>query len=146
VAFDVRTFSAAHEPWSFTDERGRVWQPTRELSAPAALRWLARIDLVQDELGNGHLNQTAALDRWLSVTRRIIRSLFPWHPRYWWSGDPSRAFDRLPLDARRAAIDALFRSRGLRTSSPPPPNPQTTQRPSSGNSQRIRTEPLRSGA
>jgi hypothetical protein len=145
VAFDVRTFSAAHEPWSFTDDRGRVWQPTRELSGPAAVRWLARIELVQRELAQENLTAAEGLDRWLSVTRRIIRSLFPWRPRYWWSGDPSRAFDRLPLDSRQALIDALFQSRGLRTSTQLPSSPATIRKRFSASSRRTPTVPLPRG-
>lgn len=125
MAFDVRTFHAAHEPWSFTDAQGRVWQPRRELSAPAAGRWLARIDLIQDEITSGRLSASAAIDRWLSVTRRIVRSLFPWRPVYWLTGDPVRAFDQLDLEARRRAIDDLFRSREQRTSTPLPRPTQT---------------------
>lgn len=139
MAFDVRAFTAAHEPWSFTDDRGRVWQPARELSALAAARWLARLEHLQQELVHGRLSAAEGFDRWVSLTRRIVRSLFPWRIRYWWIGDPSRAFDRLSLEARRQAIDDLFRSRARRTSTTRPQSRQTTPKPSSAHSPPTRT-------
>jgi hypothetical protein len=128
VAFDFRSFAAAHEPWAFTDARGRTWTPARELSAPEAIRWTIRFERVK------------SLEDWYRVTSRLIRRLFPWHIKYWWSGDPAAAFNEMPIEARKAALDDLFRHRSRTTSTPrPSPNPTTTPKPSSADSPPIPT-------
>lgn len=120
MAFNYRAFAAAHEPWAFTDARGRTWTPVQELSALEAIRWATRFEGVR------------RAELWWGVCSQLIRRLFPFRLQYWWTGDPYRAFREMPLDAQRAAIDDLFRPRRGRTSTPP--------------SSRIPTIPKRSSA
>lgn len=127
MAFDYRAFAAAHEPWAFTDAQGRTWTPAQELSALEAVRWATRYEGVRE-----------AAD-WWTVTSRLVRRLFPFRVRYWWTGDPYRAFKALSLDAQRAAIDDLFRPRRARTSTPSPSWTPTTPNRSSDDSPRIPT-------
>lgn len=96
--FNARDYAASHEPWTFTDRGGRVW-PGRDLSAPEVALWIERFLAVRD------------IDASEKLVRRLSKRLFPWHPIYLWSGDPSARFCQLPPDARKAALDDFFRPR-----------------------------------
>lgn len=125
MAFDERAFVAAHEPWTFTDRRGRVWTPRREMSAPRALYW--RKAFSDAEVEND-------IDRYRSLASRFVREVFPtsiwrWF-RYLWSGDPYGCFMGLSADAQRAAINDFFRPRRPLRS---PPVPRRSSNPSSPN-------------
>lgn len=131
MAFDARAWLASHEPWSFTDGRGRRWKPTRELSALEVVRWSERY------------SQARTGEAWLSVTSRLVRRLFPFRFRYWWSGDPCAAFKRLPLEMQQAALTDLFQ-RGSRTTTTPAPANRSQQMPSSSDS-RASSSAIRTG-